>query len=124
MKVLYGISSLGQNRLIVSDPKDVDIVNEEKSADVIAYNINLVTVKPRASSRLIAESGTSQISVIKILHNYKFHFYHVSFYLFILYGNDFANRINFYNYMRQQFDLNPLFTYYLMFYDDKSVYKY
>jgi len=113
-----------KNRLIVSDPKDIDrIVNEEKSADVIAYDISLVTVNPHASSRLIAESGTSQISVIRILHNYKFHFYHVSFYLFILYGNDFANRVNFYNYMRQQFDLNPPFIYYLMFSDNKSVYK-
>jgi len=33
------------------------IVNEEKSADVIAY----VTVNPHASSRLIAENGTPNI---------------------------------------------------------------
>jgi len=35
-----------------------------------------------------------------------------------LYKNEFANRVNFYNWMRQQPDLNPLFTYYLMFPDE------
>jgi len=55
-----------------------------------------MTVDPHASSRLIVtESGISQISVriyniIKILHNYKFHSYHMSFYQ-NLYGNDFTN---------------------------------
>jgi len=68
--------------------KQITIINEEKSANIIAY----VTVDPYASSRLIAtESGISQISVIRILHNYKFHPYHMSFYQ-NLYGNDFTNR--------------------------------
>jgi len=69
---------------------------KEKSADVIAY----VTINPHASFRLIAtESEISQTSVIKILHNYKFYLYHMSFQN--LYGSDFANRVNFCNWMRR-----------------------
>jgi len=56
--------------------RQTTIVNKEKSKDVIAY----VTVNPHASSKLIAtKSGISQTSVIRILHNYKFHLYHMSF---------------------------------------------
>jgi len=82
----------------VSNSKDVDrqgllIRNKEKSEDVIAY----VTVNPHTSFRLIAtESGISQTSVIRILNNYKFHLYHIFFHQ-NLYGNDFANCVNFYN---------------------------
>jgi len=103
--------------MVVSDSKDVRqarIVNEEKSKDVIAY----VTINLRTSFRLIAmESGISQTSVIRILNNYKFHPYHMFFHQ-NLYGNDFANRINSCNWICRQFDLNPLFTYYLMFSDE------
>jgi len=50
------------------------IINKERLANIIAY----VIVNPHASSRLIAtESGISQTSVIRILHNYKFYPYHI-----------------------------------------------
>jgi len=35
-----------------------------------------------------------------------------------LYGKDFANRVNFCKWMRRQFDLNFLFIYYLMFFNE------
>jgi len=83
-----------------------------------------VTVNSHASSRLIAtESGIKpNICYIRILHNYKFHPYHLfilimSFYQ-NLYGNNFANCVNFCNWMRRQLDLHSLFTYYLMFFDE------
>jgi len=65
-----------------------------------------VTVNPHARPRLITmENEISQTSFIKILHNYKFHPYHKFFHQ-NLYGNGFANRINFCNWMRQQLDFH------------------
>jgi len=64
--------------MVVSDPKDVDKQRllTKKNQRIIVY----VTVSPHASSRLIAtESEISQTSIIKILRNYKFYFYHMSF---------------------------------------------
>lgn len=62
--------------MVVSDSKEKKqstIVNEEKSADVITY----VTLNSQASSKQIStESGVSSMSVIRILHNHKFHLYH------------------------------------------------
>ncbi|EFN80935.1 hypothetical protein EAI_00050, partial [Harpegnathos saltator] len=73
------------------------IVNEENAADVIAY----VSLNPHSSSRQIStESRISQTSVMRILHKYKFHPYHMSLYQ-NLYGNDFANRVNFCNWIRR-----------------------
>ena len=47
------------------------------------------------------KSGISQRSVLRILHQYKFHPYRMSLYQ-DLYGNDFLKRVNFCNWSRRK----------------------
>ncbi|KZC06173.1 hypothetical protein WN55_07346 [Dufourea novaeangliae] len=61
-----------------------------------------VTQNPHASTRQLArESGISQRSVLRILHLNKFHAFHVSLHQ-ELHGNDFQNRVNFYEWGLQK----------------------
>jgi len=87
--------------------KRATIVNEEKSADVVAY----VTVNLHASSKLIATESGSQILVIGILYNYTFHLT-TCFFIKTCTGTTLQIALTFV--MCRQVDLNPLFTYYLM----------
>ena len=74
------------------------VTNDDAAADVVAY----ITVNPHAGSRQVArESGITRRSVLRILHQHKFHPYHISLHQ-NLYGNDFNNRVNFCNWSRQK----------------------
>ena len=69
------------------------IVNENNAADILAF----AALNPYVSSgQMEKKSGISQRSVLRILHQHKFHPYRMSFYQ-DLYGNDFLKRVNFCN---------------------------
>lgn len=88
------------------------ITNEENSINITTY----VRLHLHASCRQISrESGMSVGSVINILHEYKFHPYYMHQ---DLRGNDFLNRVNFYNWILRKIDRNPLFLFSLMFSDE------
>ena len=69
------------------------IVNENNAAAILAFD----TPNPHESSRQMEKkSGISQRSVLRILHQHKFHPYRMSLNQ-DLYGNDFLKRVNFCN---------------------------
>ena len=69
------------------------IVNKNNAATILAF----AAIKPYASSRQIeTKSGISQRSVLRILHQLKFHPYRMSLHQ-DLHGNDFLKRVNFCN---------------------------
>ena len=66
------------------------IVNEKNTASISAF----AAIYPQASSRQMEKkSGIIQRSVLRILHQHKFHPYRMSLYQ-DLYGNDFLQRVN------------------------------
>ena len=67
------------------------IVNENNAAAILGF----AALNPHASSRQIEKkSGISQRSVLRILHQHKFHPYRRLLHQ-DLYGNDFLKRVNF-----------------------------
>ena len=67
------------------------IVNENNVAAILAF----AALNPHGSSRQIEKkSGISQRSVLRILHQHKFHPFHMSLHQ-DLYGNDFPKCVDF-----------------------------
>ena len=74
------------------------IVNENNAAAILAF----AELNPLAGSRQIEKkSGISQRSVLRILHQHKFHPYRMSLHL-DLYGDDFLKRAHFCNWIRRK----------------------
>ena len=74
------------------------IVNENNAAAILAF----AALNPHATSRQMEKkSGISQRSVLRILHQHKFHPYRMSLHL-DLYSNDSVKRVNFCNWIRRK----------------------
>ena len=74
------------------------ILNENNAADILDF----AALNPHASSRQMEnKSGISQRSVLRILHQHKFHPYRMSLHQ-DLYGNDFLKCVNFCNWIRRK----------------------
>ena len=74
------------------------IFNENNAAAILAF----AALNPHASSRQMEKkSGISQRSVLRILHQHKFHPYHMSLHQ-DLYGNGFLKRVNFCNWISRK----------------------
>ena len=65
------------------------------------------------------KSGISQRSVLRILHQYKFHPYCMSLHQ-DLYGNDFLKRVNFCNWIRRKMRTDVSFLSYVLFSDEAN----
>uniref|UniRef100_A0A8D8XFP3 Transposase n=1 Tax=Cacopsylla melanoneura TaxID=428564 RepID=A0A8D8XFP3_9HEMI len=79
-----------------------------------------VAFDPYLSTRQMArESGLSRSSIMKMLHQDKFHPYHVSLHQ-ELHGDDFRNRIDFCQRMLQHIQRDPLFTKKVLFSDEAT----
>ena len=87
------------------------IVNENNAADILAS----AALNPHASCRQMEKkSGISQRSVLRILHEHKFHSYRMSLYQ-DLYDNDFLNRVNFCNWIRRKMHTDVSFLSHVIF---------
>ena len=74
------------------------IVNENSAAAILAF----AALNTHASSRQMEKkSGISQRSILRILHQLKFHSYRMSLHQ-DLYGNDFLKPVNFCNWIRRK----------------------
>lgn len=84
----------------------------------------MVHANPQISSRQIErESGISKSSVLRILAEYKFHPYHISFYQ-ELHGMDFENRVTFCQWIQHQMHVNKDLFSLILFTDEASFTNY
>ena len=75
-------------------------------------------LNPHASSKQMEKtSGICQRSVIKVLHQHKFHSYRMSLHQ-DLYGNDFLKRVNFCNWIRRKMCTDFSFLSHVLFSDE------
>ena len=89
------------------------IVNENNAVAILAF----AALNPHGSSRQMKrKSRISQRSVLRILHQHKFHPYRISLHL-DLYGNDFLKRVNFCNWIRRKMRTNVSFLTHVLFSD-------
>ena len=89
------------------------IINENNAATILAF----AALNPHASSRQMQKkSGIIQRSVLRILHQHKFHPYRMPLHQ-DLYGNDFLKRVNFCNWIRRKMDTNVSFLCHELFSD-------
>ena len=87
------------------------IVDENNAAAILAF----ATLNPHASSRQMEnKSRISQRSVLRILHQHKFHPYRMSLHQ-DLYGNNFLKRVNFCNWIRKKMRTDVLFLSHVLF---------
>ena len=92
------------------------IVDENNAAAILAF----AALNPHASSRQMEKkSGICQRSVLKILHQHKFHPYRMSLHQ-DLYGNDFLKRINFCNWIRRKMRTDVSFLSHVLFSDEAN----
>ena len=92
------------------------IVNENNAAAILAF----ATLNPHASRRQMEKkSGISQRSVLRILHQHKFHPYRISLHQ-DLYGNDFLKRVNFCNWIRRKMRTDVSFFSHVLFSDEAN----
>ena len=92
------------------------IVNENNAAAILAF----AALNPHASSRQMEKrSGISQRSVLRILHQHKFHPYRISLDQ-NLYGNDFLKRVNFCNWIRRKIRKYVSFVSHVLFSDEAN----
>ena len=90
------------------------IVNENNAAAILAF----AALNPHASSRQMEKkSGISQRSVLRILHQHKFHPYRISFHQ-DLYGNDFLKHVNFCNWIGRKMRTDVSFSSHVLFFDE------
>lgn len=90
--------------------------NEEMAVGVLGA----VALNPNVSSRQLAQdSGIDKKSVLKILHRYNFHPYHISIHQ-ELYGQDFRKRVTFCNWLRQKIQENTDFLSRVIFSDEAT----
>ena len=81
------------------------IVNTNNAAAILAF----AALNPHASSRQMEKkSGISKRSVLRILHQHKFHPYRMPLHQ-DLYGNDILKRVNFCNWIRRKMRTDVLF---------------
>lgn len=92
------------------------VTQENAEVDILAA----VAVNPHISSRQLAQSsGISKTSVLRVLHRYKFHPYHVSLHQ-ELHGDDFQHRVQFCNWAQQQIRNDENFVSMILFSDEAS----
>ena len=92
------------------------IVNENNVAAILAF----AALNPHASSRQMEKkSGISQRSVLRILHQHKFHPFRMSLHQ-DLYGNDFLKRVNFCNCIRRKMRTDVSFLSHVLFSDEAN----
>ena len=92
------------------------IVNDNNATAILAY----ATLNPHASSRKMEKkSGNSQRSVLRILHQHKFHTYRMSLH-HDLYCNDFLKRVNFCNWIRRKMHTDVSFLSHVLFFDEAN----
>ena len=92
------------------------IVNENNAAAILAF----AALNPHASSKQMeTKSGISQRSVLRILHQHKFHPYRISLHQ-DLYGNDFQKRVNFCNWICRKMGTNVSFLSHVLFSDEAN----
>ena len=90
------------------------IVNKNNAAVILAF----AALNPHASSgQMEKKSGISQRSVIRILHQHKFHLYSMSLHQ-DLYGNDFLKRVNFCNCIRRKMRTDVSFLSHVLYSDE------
>ena len=93
------------------------IVNENNAAAILAF----AALNPHASSRQMEKkSGISQQSVLRILHQHKFHPYCMSLHQ-DLYGNDFLKRVNSCNWNRSKMRIDVSFLSHVLFSDESPI---
>ena len=81
------------------------VVNENNAAAILDF----AALNPHANSmQMEKKSGISQRSVLRILHQPKFHPYRMSLHQ-DLYGNDFLQRVNFCNWIRRKVRTDLIF---------------
>ena len=79
---------------------------------------NATALNPHASSRQMEKkSGISQRSVLRIIHQHKFHPYRMSLHQ-DFYGNDFLKRVNFCNWIRRKMRTDVSFLSHVLFSDE------
>ena len=92
------------------------IVNGNNTAAILAFS----ALNPDASSRQMEKkSGIRQRSVLRILHQHRFHPYHMSLHQ-DLYGNDFLKRVNFCNWIRRKMRTDVSFLSHVLFSDEAN----
>ena len=92
------------------------IVNKNNAASLLAF----VALNPHASCRQMEkQSGISQRSVLRILHQHKFHSYRISLHQ-DLYGNDYLKRVNFCNWIRRNMRTDVSFFRHVLFSDEAN----
>ena len=92
------------------------IVNENNAAAILAF----AALNQNASTRQMEKkSGISQRSVLRILHQHKFHQYHMSLHQ-DLHDNDFLKGVNFCNWIRRKMRTNVSFLSHVLFFDEAN----
>ena len=89
------------------------IVNENNAIAILAF----AALNPHASSKRVEKkSGISQRSVLRILHQHKFHPYRLLLHQ-DFYGNDFLKRFNFCNWICRKLRTDVSFLSHVLFTD-------
>ena len=92
------------------------IINENNAAAILAF----AALNSHASSRQMEKtSRIRQRSVLRILHQHKFHPYRILLHQ-DLYGNDFLKRINFCNWIRRKIRSDVSFLSHVLFSDEAN----
>ena len=92
------------------------IVNENNAAAILAF----AALNPHTSNRQMEKkSGISQRSVLRILHQHKFHPCRMSLHQ-DLYGNDFLKRVNFCNLIHRGMRTDVSFFSHVLFSDEAN----
>ena len=92
------------------------IVNENNAAAILGS----VALNPHASSRQMEKkSGISQRSVLRILHQHKFHLYRMTLHQDLC-GNDFSKRVNFCNWISRKMRTDVSFLSHVLFSDEAN----
>ena len=92
------------------------IVNENNVAAILAFS----ALNPHASSRQMEKkSRVSKRSILRILHQDKFHPYRMSLHQ-DLYGNDFLTRVNYCNWIRRKMRTDVSFLSHVLFSDEAN----
>ena len=96
--------------------KRLPIVNENNAAPILAFG----ALNPHGSSRQLEKKGrVSQRSVLRILHQHKFHPCRMSLHQ-DLYGNDFLKLVNFCNLIRRKMRKDVSFLSHVLFSDEAN----
>ena len=92
------------------------IVNENNAPAILAFAaLNLHS----SSRKMEKKNGISQRSVLRILHQHKFHPYRMSLHQ-DLYGNDFLKHVNFCNWIRRKMRTDVSFLSHVLFSDEAN----